>query len=518
MAKIELEITVEKLLGFAAEATEDGKYMLAIQNLNEAFGLATESEEKKRIYLAYADVFLITGNDPMARYCLFMANKIGGENRHFNLFDFSRFFPEEPLTVVAAEEELEPLSAAEVCRFNEVYGLVAEKKYGEALKKMMTLPLNRKNMSSIVDILNMAVELDPTFDLDAFFVGLLPLIGTYASGDSEFINLLLEGGENLKELAVQSAVYFADENEDVNILRDIGEVYFLAREYQSAKLFFDKVLSLCEIDEVALYYEAAICSAEKDKQKASEYRAKYFAVCKIGLPPMRLIDRCIDGMAAADAPNSYLTLSVSEEQNMDTFFQSIDFAEEPDEETFLTVRNYFCFSQTFFCAQFLDRLADKAKVKEKWFGLLTSLTCSPFASREIKLSVLRALIRMGYEGELSFTTPERAVTFVCAQAHHRFYGAWYSAYGEMIVRFLTADFYIPVYCNVLASAIKKCQETFYYTPFEEDKPFAMLIAACTYMRKINVNVGLREIFGLFGLDYSEVDQCMKKFRLDTLFL
>ena len=206
MGKIELNLTFPALIQYATAAMEKKQWYLAVQNLNEAYGKIGSPEEEKKLYLTYADLFLAVGNSPLARYALFKAAKTEYKGGCFSL-DFSRFLPEMSY-VTPIEEDEEELSADHILTFNKISLLISQKKYTEAIKLFFSLPFSRRNMAGVIDALCVALNADSKFDLDNYLVPLLPIIGEYASGDAEFINLLLSGGENtrLHEAGVEDGV------------------------------------------------------------------------------------------------------------------------------------------------------------------------------------------------------------------------------------------------------------------------------------------------------------------------
>ncbi len=511
MGKIDLNLNFSALLQYATAAMEKKQWYLAVQNLNEAYGKCETPEEKRSLYLAYADLFLAVGNAPLTRYALFMASKVEYKGGYFSL-DFGRFLPEMSY-VMSVEEEEEDLSADQILVFNKIYTLISQKKYTDAIKLFFTLPFSRRNMAGVVDALCVALNADTKFDLDNYLVPLLPIIGEYASGDAEFVNLLLTGGENTRLLAVEGVKYFVEDNEDVELLRDMGEVYFLASEFECAKLFFEKILSICEIDESALYYMYAISLALKNTEIAVKYRAKFFTVCQFAQPPMRLIDRSATATRKGDV-TEYLTLTPDLDEKL---YSEIVFDEKSDidEETFLKIKQFCCGGNLFNVTMLINRLFEN-KDKGIAFLLCQSLLESAFVTKEVKKLLLDAMIENGYEGILPFSMPEKALICETAKFRHR-YGIWNSVYKEATTLILTSKDYIPYHSNVLASAVKKCYETI-GQPMdyqEEDFEFLMFVAVITYVDRLSENVDVRDVAALFTFSPGEIEENLLKYGLKS---
>ena len=397
--------------------------------------------------------------------------------------------------------------------FNKIYGLISQKKYTDAIKLFFSLPFSRRNMAGVVDALCVALNADTKFDLDNYLVPLLPIIGEYASGDAEFVNLLLTGGENTRLLAVEGVKYFVEDNEDVELLRDMGEVYFLASEFDCAKLFFEKILSLCEIDESALYYMYAISLALKNTEMAVRYRAKYFSVCQFAQPPMRLIDLCATATRKG-AVTEYLTMTPDLDDKM---YGEISFDDktEIDEDTFLKIKQFCCGGNLFNVTMLLDRLFS-LKEKGVSFMLCQSLLESAFVTKEVKRLILDEMVENGYEGVLSFSMPEKAMICETAKFRHR-YGIWNSVYKEATTLILSSKDYIPYHSNVLASAVKKGYETI-GQPMdyqEEDFEFLMFVAVITYVDRLSENVDVRDVASLFSFSPGEIEENLLKYGLKS---
>ncbi len=511
MGKIELNLTFPALIQYAKAAMEKKQWYLAVQNLNEAYGKTGSPEEEKKLYLTYADLFLAVGNSPLARYALFMAAKTEYKGGCFSL-DFNRFLPEMSYFTPVEEEEDE-LSADHILTFNKISLLISQKKYTEAIKLFFTLPFSRRNMAGVIDALCVALNADGKFDLDNYLVPLLPIIGEYASGDAEFINLLLSGGENTRLLAVEGVKYFVDDNEDVDLLRDMGEVYFLASEFACAKLFFEKILSLCEIDESALYYMYATSLALKDTESAVKYRARYFAVCRFAQPPMRLIDLCATA-TRKNAVTEYLTLTPELDEKLYAEIASND-KKEIDEDAFLKIKQFCCGGNLYNVTMTINRLFE-AKDKSIAFQLCGSLLESAFVGKDVKRLILEAMIENGYEGVLSFSMPERAMIVESARFRHR-YGVWNRVYKDATTLILSSKEYVPYHSNVLASAVKRgyetlgCPESFE----EEDLEFFTFAAVITYVDRLGENVDVRDVAALFSFSPGEIEEFLIKYGLKT---
>ena len=505
MGKIELELTCSSLLQYADSAIKKRQWYLAVQNLNDAFDRAEKDEEIKKIYLAYADLFLSVNNFPLARYALFMAAKKEYTGGYYYL-DYARFLSEAPFPV--AEEEEEPLTSAQVLAFNRVYTLILEKKYADAIKLFYTLPFNRKNMASVVDALSVALGADHKFDLDAYIVPLLPIIGEYASGDAEFINILLSGGENTRLLAVEGAKLFIDDNEDIDLLRDMGEVFFLASEFESAKMFFEKVLSLCEIDEVALYYMYAIHSALQQSDQAAKFRARYYTVCRFAIPPMRLVDLCASTTQKNKAAE-YLSLNGEEERAL---YNKLILSAEIDENNFVSVKDFCAFSNVYMVTNLLEHFAE-GKDHDTLFALGNSVLESAFVGKDVKNAVLSFLINKGFEGVLTYNTPNKAIICDVMALHHR-YGFWNRIYYKVTEIILQSDFCLPYHGNVLAGVIKRCKEKVFYTA-SEDNDFFIFMAILSYANRLGENISMSDVAGLAPLTPGKLEECLEKFGLES---
>lgn len=505
MGKIELELTCSSLLQYANSAMQRDQWYLAVQNLNDAFDKAETDEDIKKVFLAYADLFLNVNNYPLSRYALFMASKKEYKGGFFYL-DHARFLPEAPYPV---EEENEyELTAGQVLSFNRVYTLILERKYAEAIKLFYTLPFNRKSMASVVDALSVALNTDRKFDLDSYIVPLLPIIGEYASGDAEFINILLSGGENTRLLAVEGAKFFIDDNEDVDLLRDMGEVFFLASEFETAKAFFEKVLSLCEIDEVSLYYMYALSSALKDHEQAAKYRARYFTVCRFAMPPMRLVDLSASSTKKNKA-SEYLSLTGEEERNL---YKTLMLSESVDENNFVSVKDFFAFTNIYMATDLLEHFA-AAKDRETLFALGCSVLESAFVGKDVKSAVLSFLIDKGFEGVLTYNTPDKGVICELSALHHR-YGIWNSVYYKVTELILEADFFLPYYSNVLAGVIKRCKEKI-VSASSEDVDFLIFMSLLSYANRLNENVSMSDVASLAALSPGRLEECLELFGLES---
>ena len=506
MGKVELELTVSSLLQYAKSAESKEQWYLAVQNLNDAYKIAASDEEIKKVFLAYADLFLAVNNAPLARYALFMAFKKDYKGG-FEYIDFARFMPEQPLTVPVEEEE-ELISAEQTIAFNKVFTLICEKKYTEAIKLFYTLPFNRKNMASIVDALSVALSSDVKFDLDSYIVPLLPIIGEYASGDAEFINILLSGGENTKLLAVEGAKFFIEDNEDVDLLRDMGEVFFLASEFDTAKAFFEKVLSLCEIDEVSLYYMYAVSIALQDAEAAAKYRAKYLTVCFFAMPPMRLVDLCATTTKKNNV-TEYLALDVDREHNL---FQKLNEYAKVDEENFLAIKDFCVYGSQHLVITLLERLAS-SKEREPFDMLCNSLLESAFVGKDMKRSILDFFLHSRFDGVLSCNLPSKGLLCDVASFRHR-YGKWNQVFYDVSSTIIGADFYLPYHSSMLMGVIKRCKEKI--DEFDlEDMDFIYFVVLISYANRLNENISISDVASLVNLTPGVAEECLNKYNLDS---
>ncbi len=508
MEKIEFEMTTESLLAHAGNAMKKNKWYLAIQNLNDALDKCTTREGKKKVFLAYADVFLAAGNMPLFRYSLYMASKTDYAGGFFYL-DYNRFLPDPPYDAPAGEPE-PSLTASAILSYNEVYNLIAQKRYSDAMRLFFTLPSDRKSMASVVDALSVAIDSDKDFHLDTYIISLLPAIGEFAAEDPAFIKMLLTASESTKAIAVEGAKYFIEDNEDIDLLRDLGTEYFLASEITAARLFFEKVLSLCEIDEVALYYMYVISVMEKQKEDAAKYRAKFFTVNRFAMPPMVIIDLTAS-TSNEDNVTEYMTLS---ESNEEAFYNDIlrHMDEELDDKQFVRIKHFACAGNPFLVNKILQSYSKK-KEPELFLKLCNVILESPYVGKEVKNNLIHTLLECGCDGTVYYNSPEKALIFTASKFRHRF-GEWNKIYLDASETIIKSDGYIPYHSELLQSVVKKCRTRMEQFMGEHYNLY-LFVVIISYVHRLDENVTLSDLSLNFDLPPGELESFLGYFSMES---
>ncbi len=516
MERVELELSVPKLLEFSKNALNDGKLYLAVQNLNEAFSKCENGEDRYKTYLAYGDLFYAVNNFSMYRYALFMAAKEKFEGHYFML-DFDRFLPEPPPLPIQEEEEQQSedtMNSSCVLEYNNVYKLISQRKYADAIKEFFCLPTDRKSIAGIIDALGLALDADPKFNLDEYLMSLLPVIGEYAAKDPEFIKLMLSGGDATKAIAVEGAKYFIEENDDYELLRDIGEAYFTAGEFETAERYLLKAVSICAIDDVSLYYLYATSVALKKSKEAKKYRLRYMDVLRFAMPPMRALDICATTVTDKNVDEYLRFTSAQEEGVYNIIYKDIDEPISP--EQFIRVKEFSCLGNPYFTLKILRRLS-QAKDKTVFYELCNVIMQSPFAEREVKVAVMNILLDTGYEGTAYCNLPEKAIICRLTKFRHR-YGIWNQIFTDASEALIFADGYMPYYSELLSSVIKKCYEKFGKDIPDEDYDYYLFVALISYVHRLNENVTASSFINKFHFAAGELEEFLIRNSLESPIL
>ena len=108
---------------------------------------------------------------------------------------------------------------------------------------------------------------------------------------ADFVRILLHGSDVTRAVMVDGAQFFAEEISDRRILCDVGEAFVKEKEYECAEICFKKALDECEIDEIALYYMAAIEAQKGNKEESDKYWGKYKLCYGLFGAPCDLIEK-----------------------------------------------------------------------------------------------------------------------------------------------------------------------------------------------------------------------------------
>jgi len=513
VAEVELSVDFEKLLEFGRNALEKERYLICVQNYNEALSICETPEQKRRVYLALSDLYMKVGNGTFARYALFMSEKVS-EKGGYDGIDYPRFFPE---LTEEQEEEGVTLTAEQILAYNKAYSLILEKKYAKAVKILLQLPASIEYLESIAEAFEIAVDADEKFRAEDFLMPLL-LNDKLCLFEPKVIRLFLRSGNPMKLFVTESISYLLDAN---NVIReylvDIGEILFESGEFATAKKFFEKVLSACPIDEVSLYYCLAIAYAENDGERIEKYKGIYYEAFRCGNPPMDALSWAAQDAVTSDNPPYYLEISHSLEKEWLDVLPSVKSKTDIDEEGSKAIFRFCAFAQPLEANLYLQEVTNRLAEKPVLTELLLSMAYSPYITKPIKDEILHILLREGYEGKFAYNTPTKGVLCDVTSLHRRVCFAWKEVYKSLQYDILTGTTAIPMRCNVLNSVVTKCYQVI--GNVEDDKFMACYdIVLCNYVKWLGINVDYVDVFQDMNIDVEMLKNDMQELNLESPFV
>ena len=510
MAILELKPTVKELVRFAGKAITDEKYFECVQNLNDAYEIATTPEDRATIFRCFSDLYNHCGNIIMAKCALFRSCVETDKGSYYSL-DLGRFFPDEG---IIEEEETPLLDSDTILGYNDVYNYFMLGEYEKGLNILCSLQPDLKSLDALMEPLMNAINDGAFVDLGKHIYKLLFLAGFFALKSGDFVRLLLQGGKESRMFIIGGADFFVDEIDDANILFAIGEAFYEAKIYDCAEKYFKKMLSLSEISITANYYLSAIYYATDNAEEGEKYYNR-MKVC----------------LKRYDYPNAYFTNVLKQKcapiflDNRVTVPSEVMKFWRKEFRADMEFDEYRDYLQT--VIYFADEYSVLTRVFNKTnpllignLGMIKNALISPLLDDKRKEYLLRALLEYGYEGRISVLFRNRGIMTDMASLKLRGGKVWEEVYNNVYMGLFTADEFIPLRTSMLKALVKllakRCSEN-KIKPETEDVPFLTEIVARSYNAKARMN-GTNIQWVSFGLAISgeELRRGLTKFPPEVI--
>lgn len=502
---IELKTDFSDLADYARKAMDEGDFVLASINLNEAMEKAESNREKHYVYSLFFECYRRVENggamvEILARD-LSVSSKAAFEKIPVKMQKkYNDYYEEE---APSYEDYLE------YCR---VQNLIKERDYRAAAAKLATLRPHLDLTEDVCYALEEAAGCDNSFDLDEFGVYMMNVI-LNAPFRADFIYMMLKSGRNTRRLALEGAAILLDD-EDPVVLKTCGEAYYRSGFTAIAEKFFAKVLSIYETDEECLYYMAAIAKSKEDEGAKNKYLGIYKAAYSVIGAPTEIISRYIE----SDCLNEnflYGYMSVKFINSVAKSLSQMLKVPEMDTESAKLLADFCKVGYTGAVVKTVNSIT-KLSSRPEIIEALKEVLRSDWPSVKIKEAVLDKLLTGGYEGEVVVLTENFATYASVTRIHRRVSSQWESVYRKCTEIILLSDMYIPLRCSVLSMLIKRLSDTF--EPEERDLSEAVAMCLANYCLKLKVNADIDFFIGSLGVPEELMNMFMKKYALTTLNL
>lgn len=502
---IELKTDFPVLVKYAQKALDEGNFVLASINLNEAMEKAESNRERHLVYSMFFECYRRVENggamvEVLARD-LSVSSKAAFEKIPVKMQrKYNDYYEEE---APSYEDYLG------YCR---VQNLIKERKYEAAAASLAGLQPNLDLAEDVCFALEEAARCDNSFDLDRFWSYMTRvLIG--APFRSDFIYMMLKSGRNTRQLALEGAALLLDE-EDPVILKTCGEAYYRSGFTAIAERFFAKILTIYETDEESLYYMAAIAQSGGDEEGKNKYFGTYKAAYSVIGAPTEIIARYLESDSLGDnflygyMPVKFINAVAK------SLSQTLKIR-EMDTESAKLLKD-FCKVAYGGAVVKTVRQITKLSSRPEIIGALKEVLRSDWPSVKVKEAVLEKLLTAGYEGEIVLLTENFATYASVAAIHRRVSSQWEAVYRQCIKIILLNDMYIPLRCSLLSMLIKRLADSFDVE--EQDLSEATAMCLANYCIKLKVNADIDFFIGSLGVPEELMNMFMKKYALTTLNL
>lgn len=508
---LELVLSYENLMKFAAHALEVGDSLTCALNLNEALTKAEGSEQVRRVYELFVECYRTTYSPSAVMQTVMkeIENRADGTNDDYYRFDFYR---RKRSYDIDFEEETD-YKNIRMC--NDIKNKIIERKYEEAMLLFSTAKPDFDSCEGIIDALNDAVDIDKKVNIDKYLIQMLALMSA-SSSKVEILRLMLRGGVVTHRMMIESADFLLEED-DTNDLCYMGIAFFEDNELPIAKKFFQKVLLLDPINEKALYHMTVIKILTKDRSDPIDYWSRYKQVYKITEPPIRTMEeffKSADVEILVPYENFPSKFVIKKFNDLACAAPSKGDITQEYAEDLIEFCKYASEYASYYLMDVLGSIYHKPVLIETYKKLLTLSRVSD----ALKKRIMDVFVDSGYEGMLSILTEDdRVVVMKVTKLHKRVYGVWNDIYRTMIKNSPFSKFYLPIHCADLAVVIKKIAEAMPY-PYEEDSDFCLALVVINYIKRIRVNIDYLTALQTLDIDSVDMDKGLKSYGLKDIFI
>ena len=285
---IEFKPSLHNYMKFAGKAVSEGKYLLCFHNISDALKSAEKQEEKAAIWKCMSDMFNSCDMVSAAKNALLRACMLSYKGGYYS-FDFEKFFPSDVLYVEGEDEAESDIMLA----YNEVYTLIIEGEYKDALDILFNLPRSDKYMNEIFTLISSILDSGKRIEFESYFLRFICIIRSDYIKTPEFLSIMIRGGDLLRQIITETIDDLIDETEDVNMIECYGETFYRYGESEFAEKCFSKVLGICDISEKALFYMGLIKREFGDEKESQKYFNRYKLCYGIFGAPISLIPEFI---------------------------------------------------------------------------------------------------------------------------------------------------------------------------------------------------------------------------------
>lgn len=502
---IELRTDFFKLIDYAKKAIDEGDYVVASINLNEAMEKADSDKERHLVNSMFFECFRRVENggamvEILARDLAVSAKESFEKIPVKMQKKYNDYYEEEaPLY----DEYLE------YCR---VQNLIRERNYRAAAAALAKLRPNLDLMEDVCAALDEASRSDNAFDLDEFGVFMMNVI-INAPFRADFLYTMLKSGRNTRRVALEGVTLLLDD-EDPVVLKTAGEAYYRCGLIPVAEKFFTKVLSVYATDEESLYYMAAISKIKGDEGEKNKYLGLYKAAYSVIGAPVTVISRYIDSDSLDDF-HLYGYMSVKFIDSVAKTLLQVLKIPEMDTENAKLFSDFCKVGHTDKVLKVISSIT-KLPSRPVLIEALKEVLRSDWPSIRIKEAVVKKLLETGYEGEIVLLTENYATYATVTKIHRRVSSKWEAVYRKCVEILLFTDIYIPLKCSVLSMLVKRLSDMFDVD--EEDLSEATAMCLANYCLKVKVNTDTDLFMRSMGVPDEIMFLFMKKYALTTLKL
>lgn len=510
MAVVEFKPDLKELIRLAAVAASEGKYVICVHNLSDAMNAAADSDEKSLVYRCFSDMFMSIGNVTIARNALFRACKEADKGGYYSIA-YDKFLPYDNIM-----EDMEDLPAPDsdaILGYNDVYNYFKTGQYEKGLDILCELVPDLKCLDEVTGVLYDAIEDGKKIDLSAHAYKLLLLTGIFAAKSGEFVRVMLQGSPVTRAIITDGVKFFVDEIGDRRVLGEVAEAFVDEEEYECAEICFEKLLEECEIDEVALFYMAAL-AYHKDNKKDGD---KYWNVYKLVYERFGAPTDVFEGMFERKIVPVYGAIAA-------TFVKGdadlLNRGAREDYEVKKAAKHVLSYASDKLLIRMTKILDPRDDVMLEAYK---ETLISPFVGDARKRRLVGEMLKCGYEGRIAIAFENKGEIFDCVKFTVKSNRAlWHSVFEKVSLGIIASDEFLPYRPSFLAAEIrsfaKKCTELKIDADYD-DLSFLCTVMATHYNDKAKKDTNIGWVNGIVPqLSPEELKRGLNKFPPEVLGL
>ena len=483
---IEFKPSLKTYMRFAGKAVNEGEFLLCFHNISDALKTAETPEEKAAIWKCMSDMFNSCDMISVAKNALLRACTLMYKGGYYS-FDFEKFFPSDVIYIDGEDEMESDIMLA----YNEVYTLVTEGEYKDALDILFNLPRNDKYMNEIFSLLASILDEGKRIDFESYFVRFICIVKSDYVKTPEFLSLMVRGGDILRQIITETIDDIVDETEEPNMLECYGETFYRYGENEFAEKCFDRALDICDISEKALFYMGLIKHEKSEEKESKKYFSRYRLCYEMFGAPVNLIEEFIK----SKEKNIYGVIPQSLlEPSMEIISEVVgkEISERNEREYVTALKNVLSYASR----QTYEKVLRKISVNDNAVIIaMKDLLMSSYVADERKILILTDIMKTDYEGELFILFSYKGVMTSVVKSNIRgAKGFWNRVYREVSAAIIGHKGYIMYNPNLLLALIKhiakQCSEE-KIVPDNGDLTFIESIISIQYNRyyKEKINIG-----------------------------